>query len=227
MNPIFSKHVDDAEGIRTSGRWTAVNAAIERLAANPGADNAWYVQVIGGLCFKAFSEYWQLKNAYADSRAGDASLLAWRARNLLELAIWSTYCSKSRANARALFEDAGRDVHGLYGAFQKWGNATAQDSDWLKIFTSAKQDLFERAASEGIETLEGAYQRVERAAKDCGMEIHFLTVNKMLSKFAHPTAMQILAPPDDARDVMQRDCFFGMGCLYFIGAFNVLESQLN
>jgi hypothetical protein len=48
----------------------------------------------------------------------------------------------------------------------------------------------------------------------------------MLSKFAHPTAMQILAPPDEVKAVLQKDCFFSQGCLFFSGAFQALEGQL-
>ncbi len=226
MDPEFSRLVDDAANIGTSGRWSAVNAEIERLAANPGVDNAWYVQVFGSLCFKVFSEYLLLKRAYAEKGDGDGSLLAWRARNLLELSVWSMYCSKSREGARRLYEDAGRDALGLFSAFKTWGVATAQCSDWLELFTSAKQDLSQRAASDGIETLDGPYKQVNEAAKECGIGDHFRLSYKMLSKFAHPTAMQILASPDEAKNTMQRDCFFSQGCLFFTGAFVTLESHL-
>jgi Family of unknown function (DUF5677) len=226
MNPEFSRSVDEAAKIGASGRWGAVNAAIERIAANPGVDNAWYVQVLGALCSKVFSEYMLLKTAYASRHDGDVALLAWRARNLLELAVWSTYCTKSKENARRFYVDVGRDVLDVYGAFEKWGSATAQCTYWLQLFTNAKQDVSRRAASEGIETLEGPYTQVSKVAKECGMEIHFKTAFKMFSKFAHPTAMQIMTPPDDAEDTLQRDCFYAQGCLYFTGAFAALEGEL-
>ena len=54
---------------------------------------------------------------------------------------------------------------------------------------------------------------------------HFALSNKLLSKFAHPTAMQILAPPDDAKTTIQKDLFFSHGCLFFVGAFTALEGQ--
>ena len=226
MKPEFSRFVDDAANIGTSGRWDTVNAAIERLAANPGVDNAWYVQVLGALCFKVFSEYTLLKNAYAEKQEGDASLLAWRARNLLELSVWSIYFSKSRENARRLYEDAGRDVLGVFRAFETWGKETAQCTDWLQQFTSAKRDLSERAAVDGIESLDGSYKPVHEAAKECGMGDHFRLDFRMLSKFAHPTAMQILSPRDEAKSILQRDYFFSQGCLFFTGAFVALERLL-
>ena len=45
-------------------------------------------------------------------------------------------------------------------------------------------------------------------------------------EFAHPTAMRILASPDEARDALQNDIFFSNGCLFFTGASVALEGQL-
>jgi hypothetical protein len=96
MDPKFSKLVDDAENIKTSGRWSAVSEEIKRLASNPGADNAWYIKLFVSLCYNVFSEYFLIKTAHAEQHRGDVSLLAWRARNLLELLVWAMYFSKSK-----------------------------------------------------------------------------------------------------------------------------------
>jgi hypothetical protein len=226
VNSEFAKFVDDAANVKTSGRWDAINAKITRLATKPGVGNEWYVQLFGALCFQVFSEYHLLEHAYGAGR-GNASLLAWRARNLLELSVWSRYFTKSREHARRLYEDAGRDVLDILSAFEKWGQATAQSTDWLGPIASSKQDLSQRAAAEGIETLEGSYKRVAEAAKDCGMSDHYTLTFKMLSKFTHPTAMQFLGAPDEARHALQRDCFFSQGCLFFTGAFVALESEAS
>jgi hypothetical protein len=71
------------------------------------------------------------------------------------------------------------------------------------------------------------YKPVSDAAKEVGMGDHFAASNRMLSKFAHPTAMQILASPNDAKTSSQRAVFFNHGCLFFVGAFKELEKQLN
>jgi len=109
MDPEFSRLVDEAANIAAPGRWAAVNKGIKHLAANSGADNDWWVQLFASLCSQVFSEYLFLKRAHEEKR-DEASLLAWRARNLLELSVWCLYCSKSRENARRLYADAGRDV---------------------------------------------------------------------------------------------------------------------
>jgi hypothetical protein len=226
VNPEFAKFVNDAADVKTSGRWTAMNAKIERLAAKPGTGDEWHVQLFGSLCYQVFSEYHRLESAYGAEHE-NASLLAWRARNLLELSVWSRYFVTSKEHARRLYEDAGRDILDLVSAFEKWGQTTAQPADWLGPLASGKQDLSQRAAADGIETLAGAYKHVSEAAKDCEMGDHFALSFKMLSKFAHPTAMQILGAPDEGRHALQRDCFFSQGCLFFTGAFAALESEAS
>lgn len=223
MRPEFAEHVGNAAQIKKSGRWSALNTKIKRLAANPGKGNEWYVQLYGSLCFQVFSEYLSLEKDYMELCERDVSLLAWRGRNLLELFIWSKYFVRSRENARRLYEDAGRDVLDILSAFEKWGQTTVQPSEWIESFASEKENLAKRAAVDGIETLDGPYKRVADAARDCGTSSHFGVSYKMLSKFAHPTAMQILGVADEEKRTVQRDCFFSQGCLYFVGAFIALE----
>ena len=228
MDPESPRLVDDAAAIASSGRWAAVSERIETLAAHPGIENAWWVQLFGALCSHNFSEYMLLKKAYENRQRDDVPLLAWRARNLLELSVWCNYCAQNRENARRVFEDAGRDASELFGAFNKWGTATAQPVDWSNRLASAKQGLSERAFhNEGIDSLDGTYKQVRDAAKKCGLGEHFSLGFKFLSKFAHPTAMRILSSPDEKREDLQRDMFFSYGCLFFTEAFNALEGQLR
>ena len=83
-----------------------------------------------------------------------------------------------------------------------------------------------RAGAEGITSLDGSYMLVSNAAKECGFGDMIAVDYKLLSKFAHPTAMQILASPDVEKDALQREVFFSKGCLFFTGAFEYLEREL-
>ena len=69
MDPEFYRLVNQATDIAASGRWATVNARIEGLAANPGENNAWWVQLFGGLCSQNFSEYMSLKRAHENTVA--------------------------------------------------------------------------------------------------------------------------------------------------------------
>lgn len=223
MDPEFARFAEDAENIRTSGRWAQLNQRIEELCADPGDCEAWRVKVLAGLAYSVFAEYVAMKKA---AKEETPALLAWRARNLLELVVWSMFCSKSKTNARRFYEDAGRDAKDIYAAFIKWGEGK-QAKDWLKPLEMAGQELQNRARTEGIDSLDGSYKGVNEAAVECGIQNHYQLIFKLLSKFAHPTAMQVVANPDNKRDKAQCDLFFGYGCLFFVGAFDALERALK
>jgi hypothetical protein len=171
------------------------------------------VEVFSSLCASLFSEYLALKRACEEPRSVP-SLIAWRARNLLELSVWSIYCSINSDNARRLHVDAGRDVLGIFGAFSKWSAATGREHIDVRTFDEAEHELLTRSAAQGIESLDGAYKSVSEAAKEIGMSEQFALSNKLLSKFAHPTAMQILSPPNDAKAAAQKDVFFTGGFVH-------------
>jgi hypothetical protein len=66
-----------------------------------------------------------------------------------------------------VYEDAGRDVRGIYDAFIKWETATAPAADWLDRFATAKRGPSQRAlANAGIESLVGPHKQVSAAAKN-------------------------------------------------------------
>jgi len=72
-----------------------------------------------------------------------------------------------------VYEDAGRDVRGIYDAFIKWETATAPAADWLDRFATAKRGPSQRAlANAGIESLVGPHKQASAAAKECGMDEH-------------------------------------------------------
>jgi hypothetical protein len=178
------------------------------------------------LLAEIFSEYLKLRNAFDDQRFDD-SFVAWLARNLLELSIWALYCEKSTANARRLYEDGGRDEMQIYSAFERWGTEASEPAEFLKIFDTAKQDLVRRAAAEGISFIDQDFKRVRDAAEECGLGNHFRPAFKLLSKFAHPTAIRMLGASDTAKVKLRRKEFFAWGCLYFRGAFDSVEKQLQ
>jgi hypothetical protein len=218
--------VQQADEINTSGRWQTLNEMVRCLADNQNGYEAWEVQVLTALCAQNFSEYLAFKKAYEDPRS-EPSLIAWRARNLLEISVWSLYCAQSTENTRVFYEDAGRDVVGIYKSFIDYGKTTTQENDWLDAIEGARQDINTRAASEGIESLEGPFKQVREAAASCKIEDHYRIRNKLLSKFAHPTAMVIMSPPDSEKEKLQKDNFYNQGCVSFVNGFGALEGMLS
>ncbi len=227
MHPEYAASIDDAASVATSGRWDAVNNRLKRLAARPNSpDEFWYVELLMALCAQVFSEYLLMKRAYEEGDSRDVSALAWRARNLLELSVWTTYCATNRESARRFYEDAARDLNGVWTAFKKWGEATAQGEEWFAPGKGAQEQLLNWARADGIEGATARYTDVAAAAQEVGIGEHFRLFNKVLSKFAHPTAMQILSSPDEVLKSVQRAHFFSRGCVFFVGAFTALEGSI-
>ena len=61
-------------------------------------------------------------------------------------------------------------------------------------FANAGEDLLKEARKQGVFELDGACQKVHLAAQALGCIETFLGANKVLSKFAHPTAWFVFAP---------------------------------
>jgi hypothetical protein len=85
-NSIYPDFKDDALKIAQSGRWATLNEKIIDLASSPGVGNGWQVQLFAALCYQVFSEYRCLQKVF-EAVVIDSSLMAWRARNLLELSV--------------------------------------------------------------------------------------------------------------------------------------------
>ena len=219
--------VNDADGIASSGRWKELNEKITYCAGNTKEDKEWHFVLFASIWNQVCSEYHSLKDAYYSPSDNNLSLLAWRARNLLELRIWAVYFCRSEQNARRIYEDAGRDGLDLFKALATWGKVADREIDWETKLKDADAMLRDRATQAGIDDLEGNFKAVRDAADDCGLGRDFKLQFKVFSKVAHPTAFQLLAPADDLSREPFRDAFFSQGCSLFALTFACLESYLN
>jgi hypothetical protein len=131
--------------------------------------------------------YVSLKKAVIDACASlkdaaslsDIAYIAWLARNVLELKVWIGYCASSEQRAEEFYEDSLRDLIDL----------NLKDPD----LSSEAQVRMEHAKA-AVDPFKAVhkFKRVGDAAIDIGMTT-FAEINKLLSKFAHPTAMNIMA----------------------------------
>ena len=223
MNSDDTSAIQEATNIALSGRGKAVNDKIEQMVANPALANAWSIKVFGPLCFALISEFFALQKAYDKGNGTDCALLAWRARNLFEISIWCTYCNSSDENARRFYEDAGHDGTDLLTGLEKWGAITGQEADWLEGVRNSKAKLAENAQKVDVDLSEGTYTRVRAAAETCGLLEYYNIIFKYLSKFAHPTALQIIGNIPAQKKL--RDGIFEQGCVFFVAAFADLEAH--
>src|SRR5208337_2235269 len=120
----------------------------------------------------------------------EAVSCAWNSRNLLELWVWLKYCATPRENARRFHEDALRDMQGLTSALSKLHTLQGIPNEFeasarIKIAEAARDKL-------GLNSLDSDYTHVADAAKVVGLGDFFASNNRLLSKFAHPTAGLVL-----------------------------------
>jgi hypothetical protein len=117
----------------------------------------------------------ELRHAF-EQRSID--MVAWRARNLLELLIWVEYCASSQERAKRFCEDSLRDalhMHKLH----------------TEVATERKR-LSEMLKHSGIEKPENSYLPVSKAAEKLDKKDWFVYWNRLFSKFAHPTAIAVM-----------------------------------
>jgi hypothetical protein len=129
----------------------------------------------------ALENYVELETA-VNSRP--LSTAAWLSRNLLELALWSEYCHRSPFNAQQFMLDAARD-----------------GADALRVIRDHREgpptpgithdELVARGMEDGFLTITDRFTEVGDVAEFLGRGSHFKYWNKILSKFAHPTAFAL------------------------------------
>jgi hypothetical protein len=140
--------------------------------------------------------------------------VAWLARNLLELAILSEHCAASKENAKEFLLDSARDACDA---------VNIPDSPLLlNSLQPVRQELLDKAASDGFD-IEQGYARISSLARQLGRGDTFKDMNKMFSKYAHPTALAIFSSGSEA-EVVLRQKFYELGCNLATSALTILNS---
>jgi hypothetical protein len=188
----------------------------------------WRLDLLLGLIGHIIAFQVLLRFAWLDKHI---STVAWVARNLLEIAVWTDYCCTSLDNARRLYEDAFRDSRDIIKAAEAMVPlylARDPQSPIKDSVLEASQHLEKKAVEEGVADLDASYYSVSKAAEELGTGGIVKPIYKMLSKFAHPTAL-VLAKhiPGDKRFDPVLDNIFGLGVAYAVDAFHKLDAYLK
>jgi len=152
-------------------------------------------------------------------KKGRLSTVAWLARNLLELTTWTMYCAQSENKSKEFVLDGARDANDVMNV---------PDGMLSESFSFQRQRSknIKKAKDDGFETFEERYMNVEDAAKDLGLGNKFKHYNKLLSKFAHPTAFAILhGDPEAAAKLKQK--FYVMGSGWAKDSLALIEARLK
>lgn len=163
-----------------------------------------------------------LKRAHEEKKI---ATLAWITRNLLELSVWIEYCEKSDANAKRFRDDAMRDMYGWATAIHKLYQEK-RGKDNLSLKTSMG-NLKKFAATKGIPALEDDFKRVSEAATTLGLGNRFVNLNKLYSKFAHPTAGLVHTVRAIEPDEEMRDMFFIDGATLALRSLQIIYGGIK
>lgn len=190
-----------------------LNELLEKLDHSKGRVESWYADLV----VKISLSIGRVCNDLLKTSEQDAlPAAAWNARNLLELWVWTKYCSTSRNNAKRFHEDAVRDFMGLAAVHSRM----CEVAGVYDALGAVGQDKLRKIAADqlGLATIDANYTRVSEAAKSLGMESLYAAHNQFLSKLAHPTAglvVGIMHQSDDSLRGLQASCTT-MG-LYYAG----------
>jgi hypothetical protein len=152
---------------------------------------------------------------------GNCCRSAWGARNLLELHYWVRFITTSRENARRFHEDMVCDYQDL---LKQTGNEPGLE----ELIRSSKLVLDEAWSRLEEVKLGDKRLNVLQIAKDFSDEVGYGKVNKLLSKFVHPTSLSIqlrLMPPILVAFIVPT--ILQIGALIIERTFPVLTQALN
>ena len=137
------------------------------------------------------------------------SVIALLARNLLELRVWAEFCTKSTKGAKKLYLDAIRDFDDIIRSVSTLDvSGYPGGADIIKQYTDLRAQL-DNALEPG--EMDGTYQEVREAAKQIGLD-DFRVKYKILSKFAHATALTIMVGQlPDERYTQTQDSLIASG----------------
>lgn len=171
------------------------------------------------LCYKAAAAACEEKNVCA---------AAWATRNLLELTVWLNYCVRSRDCAKRFYDDKARDIvnflDAIDGLVKLINNPDLATFDLLE---GTRQRIAMKAELDGYEDIHGTYQPVHEAAQEVGLGLFFRSTNKLLSKFAHPTAMIVFSLQDEPGRSQTCAFFSVLGTILCISSMAEFEKYTN
>ena len=181
-----------------------------------------FYHIVSALSDATKANYATLRRAFEND---EQILLAWSCRNLLELAIFTKFVIASKANADEFAADRLIDGVQIANSLKKLERHLNPS-----LTTSTFDSVIQRF------TLQMNLDRVTRTkflsirdlASQVGMLEEFETMNKVCSKFVHPTSWSLLtADIGSERFPEARDVFFGCGAEYFATIFAEIAPHIR
>ena len=228
MNEEVSEALERAHGLTAPENIRRMSDVLDELKAQFGASH-WHVDMLLNLWAELVMDFRLLELSYVNHHEAFVisrpSVMAWRARNLLELSVWIEYCLKSKENVRRFYNDKMRD------AFE-WVSVIQSLTELFPAFPAAgqikqvKARMEESAIKAGVD-IDDSYMRVNDAARELGNLQPWTKMNKLLSKFAHPTAFTVLTLTQGETESSMSDFFLMVRCISFSGSMEDFDAYFK
>ena len=202
-----------------------LNIIYKSLVDNRQGFEPWQLALTCDLAQSVEYNVVELSEACSKDRLPTAT---WLARNLLELWVWTKYCSVSRDYAWRFHEDALRDFKGLMDLHQKGCDLYGLEN---KVASTAAQRIKKLASDKlGLNDIDSKFFTVLSASNADGVNLksQYETLNRTLSKYAHPTAGLIhgtMHQKDHCRDLQV--IYTTHGVFFAHQSASIIEQQLG
>lgn len=188
---------------------------------------AWHSNIVGAIPLRARLNYSHLQRAMGANH----EYLGWCCRNLLELLIWALYVTTSKENARRLFDDYIIDtehlVTNLRNLLHVFATEPHPDMDRALEMLAGQEAILQQERVRSSLQDHSNYLAVGGIAKAVGMTKTFASMNRILSKLAHPTSLSILLVLPPVSDAQLRGFMFRMGLISAKDCLDVLCEYLK
>lgn len=143
--------------------------------------------------------------------------VAWLARNLMELQLWTEYCIASEENTTNFRNDLFREMVHL---IKIPPSVKDDESVSVKLIREFRTEMIDIGKDAGFSDIDAGYIRLVDVAKQLNKSNWYLVCNKFFSKYAHTTAISIVIPEEF--NVESRKSFYNFGIEYATEALRLI-----
>jgi hypothetical protein len=173
-----------------------------------------FYHITTGLSRTALRNYDLLRRGFEDDAQ---EYLAWACRNLLEVAVFMRCVLASRAKADEFASHRWIDEIEVVERL-KTLDFLMNPSLTASGFDAMLSDFNQKMSADGV--VRTAHLITRNWAKDAGLIQEFDCINKVCSKFVHPTVWSILTEDiGSARFPDAKDLLYGFGATYFLDVY--------
>lgn len=180
-------------------------------------------RVICGILKLLFEHYDRLIDA--KTRSFPQHTIAYHARCLLELVVWTKFALESDDNIKKIDADSLNDSKDLLNKLKDF--STKSGKPFNLNFNTYDERLMELAKKEGYEAPTKEYLSLRKVASDVGLLLYYESNNKFLSKIVHPTAFSIVGLANDSDEASITLEIVKAGCNWYATSVKALALMFD